>query len=72
MSESDSIGLVLLPLSTLKYTKILEIDGESVSNLFTLRTSSELEPGKHTVLVSCNIQKGGLSLRNEETFERDF
>lgn len=63
---NDSAANVLLPLATTKSGRIESLNGNPISDFWNSVKYLELEPGEHTLEISCRILRGGLDVSGLE------
>lgn len=72
IAYNDNIAKVFLLVATTSNTRIEKIDGIQVSNFKKSIKKIELDPGKHTVEVSCDVSMGPATSYGKKVFEISF
>lgn len=63
--ENDSSLKIVAPLAVVRSMRIEKVDGKKVSDFWNSTYVIELDPGTHSVQLSCRIDRGALILKNE-------
>jgi len=72
IAYNDNIAKVFLLVATTSNTRIEKIDGIQVSTFKKSIHKVELDPGKHTVEVSCDVSMGPATSYGKKEFEIIF
>ena len=65
IAYSNSVGNVLVPLSTSTSTKIVGINGKKVGDFFNPVETVELEQGSHELIISCHVIHGAINVSDK-------
>jgi hypothetical protein len=72
VAKNDAWGKSLIPLESQANTRFEVVDGEKVSDFFNRTENISIEPGEHTIVVSCYLRRGGLHQKGEHQFIQEF
>ena len=61
VAYSDSVLSASVPLGTMASTKIVKVNGTKVGSPFNSIKTVTVEPGTHTLTISCHVIYGGLN-----------